>query len=359
MYLKNDKERKDMRKQNVSIAIIICICLLMFNPANVKAEGKGIDDPLLAVQQFVLEAPKDFPTTSSWIHNSIISAIPLYGINDTVSAYCVDFFNEDVKQEAYMIVNITSGEPQILEFHPNGKSPYSDSGQEEYYYGGFENYYVKENDGQLQNLLTNTLASRDEVLWDGTASTSGVFLSVTDGYHNISGVPDYKWRKGCTPTSLAMSIKYRFGSSVDGQNTLIDRLAEECGTDGAGGTESYNIQPGVLSYLSFKNITPSFCRAYSVLAVSDIPVFGAASNPLPAYQSYINSDVPVIILMEGAKGTSAAYPNGFGDHTVCGTGYYVGSAGQFVIVHTTQCEGDVYVAYSEAALGNFAWFIVY
>ena len=88
-------------------------------------------------------------------------------------------------------------------------------------------------------------------------------------------------------------------------------------------------------------------------------IFGAASNPLPAYQSYINSDVPVIILMEGAKGTSAAYPNGFGDHTVCGTGYYVGSAGQFVIVHTTQCEGDVYVAYSEAALGNFAWFIVY
>ena len=86
MYLKNDKERKDTRKQNVSIAIIICICLLMFNLANVKAEGKEIYDPLLAVQQFVLEAPKDFQTTSSWLHNSIISAIPLYGINDTVSA---------------------------------------------------------------------------------------------------------------------------------------------------------------------------------------------------------------------------------------------------------------------------------
>ena len=117
--------------------------------------------------------------------------------------------------------------------------------------------------------------------------------------------------------------------------------------------------PGVLSYLSSKNITPSFCRAYSALAVSDIPIFGAASNPLSAYQSYINSDIPVTILMEGAKGTSTAYPNGFGEHTVCGTGYYVGSSGQFVIVHTTQCEGDVYVAYSEKALGNFAWFIVY
>ncbi|MDE6615827.1 MAG: C39 family peptidase [Lachnospiraceae bacterium] len=334
----------------------------MFNPANVNAKDKGFDDSLLTVQQFVLEAPKDFPMTCSWIHNSIISAIPLYGINDTVSAYCVDFFNEDVKQEAYMIVNITSGEPQILEFHPNGKSPYSDSGQEEYYYGGFENYYVKENDGQLQNLLTNILASKDVVLWDDSASpasTSSVSRSVTDGYHNISGVPDYKWGKGCTPTSLAMSIKYRFGSSVDGQNTLIDRLAKACVTDADGYTLSVDIQPGVLSYLSSKNITPSFCRAYSVLAVSDIPVFGAASNPLPAYQSYINSDVPVIILMEGAKGTSAAYPNGFGEHSVCGTGYYVGSAGQFVIVHTTQCEGDVYVAYSEAALGNFAWFIVY
>ncbi len=350
-----------MRKQNISIAIIICICLFMFNPANVNAKGKGVDDPLLTVQQFVLEASKDFPTTSSWIHNSIISAIPLYDINDTVSSYCVDFFNEDTKQEAYMIVNITSGEPQILEFHPNGKSPYSDSGQKEYYYGGFENYYVKENDDQLRNLLTNTLASRDAVLCEDSASTSYVSHSVSDGYHNISGVPDYNWRKGCTPTSLAMSIKYKFGSSVDAKNTLIDRLANACGTGTyvEGGTESTNIRPGVLSYLSSKNITPSFCRAYSVLAVSDIPIFGAASNPLPAYQSYINSDVPVIILMEGAKGTSTKYPNGFGDHTVCGTGYYVGSAGQFVIVHTTQCEGDVYVAYSENALGNFAWFIVY
>ena len=351
-----------MRKQNVSIAIIICICLLMFNPANVNAKGKEIDDSLLTVQQFVLEAPKDFPTTSSWIHNSIISATPLYGINDTVSAYCVDFFNEDIKQEAYMIVNITSGEPQILEFHPNGKSPYSDCGHEEYYYGGFENYYVKENNNQLRNLLTNTLASEDVVLCDkqaSTSSTSSVSRSVTSGYHNISGVPDYKWRKGCTPTSLAMSIKYKFGSSVDGQNTLIDRLAKECRTESDGSTWTDKIQPGVLSYLSSKNIKPSFCRAYSALAVSDIPIFGAASNPLSAYQSYINSDVPVIILMEDAKGTSAAYPNGFGRHSVCGTGYYTGSAGQFVIVHTTQCEGDVYVAYSGTALGNFAWFIVY
>lgn len=78
-----------MRKQNVSIATIIGICLFMFNSANVNA--KGFDDLLLTVQQFVLEAPKDFPTTSSWIHNSIISTIPLYDINDTISAYCVDF----------------------------------------------------------------------------------------------------------------------------------------------------------------------------------------------------------------------------------------------------------------------------
>lgn len=150
-----------MRKQNVSIALVICICLFMFNSTNVNA--KELNNSLLAVQQFVLEAPKDFPTTSSWIHNSIISTIPLYDANDTISAYCVDFFNEDTKQEAYMIVNIASGEPQILEFHPNGRSPYSDCEQEEYYYGGFENYYVKGNGNQLRNLLTNDLISKDMV----------------------------------------------------------------------------------------------------------------------------------------------------------------------------------------------------
>lgn len=156
-----------------------------------------------------------------------------------------------------------------------------------------------------------------------------------------------------------MSIKYKFGSSVDGQNTLIDRLANACSTDSNGNTWDYNIRPGVTSYLSSKNITPSFCRAYSVLPVSDIPLYGATNNPLSAYQSYINSDVPVIILMVGAQGTSSGYTNGFGNHSVCGTGYYVGATGQFVIVHTTQSEGDVYVAYSENALGSFAWFIVY
>lgn len=346
-----------MKKQKVSIAITILICLLVFNSTNVNAQIG--DNPMLAVQQFVLEIPKDFPTTSSWTHNSITSITSLYDFNDTISAYCVDFFNEDTKQEAYMIVNITSGKPQILEFHPNEKSPYSDRERKAYYYGGFEKYYVKENNDQLRNLLTNTMASRDAALRDDSTGTSRAYRSVASGYKNISGVSDYQWRKGCTSTSLAMSIKYRFGSSVDSQKTLIDRLATACKTDKNGYTQSSDVTPGVLSYLSSKNITPSFCRAYSALAVSDIPIFGAASNPLSAYQSYINSDIPVTILMEGAKGTSTAYPNGFGEHTVCGTGYYVGSSGQFVIVHTTQCEGDVYVAYSEKALGNFAWFIVY
>ena len=314
--------RKGMKKQKVSIAITILICLLVFNSTNVNAQIG--DNPMLAVQQFVLEIPKDFPTTSSWTHNSITSITSLYDFNDTISAYCVDFFNEDTKQEAYMIVNITSGKPQILEFHPNEKSPYSDRERKAYYYGGFEKYYVKENNDQLRNLLTNTMASRDAALRDDSTGTSRAYRSVASGYKNISGVSDYQWRKGCTPTSLAMSIKYRFGSSVDSQKTLIDRLATACKTDKNGYTQSSDVTPGVLSYLSSKNITPSFCRAYSALAVSDIPIFGAASNPLSAYQSYINSDIPVTILMEGAKGTSTAYPNGFGEHTVCGTGYYVG-----------------------------------
>lgn len=93
---------------------------------------------------------------------------------------------------------------------------------------------------------------------------------------------------------------------------------------------------------------------YPVVFQMDIVTY-----PLSAYQSYINSDVPVIILMVEAQGTSSGYPNGFGNHSVCGTGYYVGATRQFVIVHTTQSEGDVYVAYSENALGSFAWFIVY
>lgn len=74
-----------MKKQKVSIAITILICLLVFNSTNVNAQIG--DNPMLAVQQFVLEIPKDFPTTSSWTHNSITSITSLYDFNDTISAY--------------------------------------------------------------------------------------------------------------------------------------------------------------------------------------------------------------------------------------------------------------------------------
>jgi len=44
-----------MKKQKVSIAITILICLLVFNSTNVNAQIG--DNPMLAVQQFVLEIP--------------------------------------------------------------------------------------------------------------------------------------------------------------------------------------------------------------------------------------------------------------------------------------------------------------
>lgn len=89
------------------------------------------------------------------------------------------------------------------------------------------------------------------------------------------------------------------------------------------------------------------------------PNYGMTYNSLETYQVYINAKIPVVVFMRGANGTSPYYYNGFGDHAVCGTGYYVGSSGEFIIVHTTQQEGDIYVAYSEYALGQFAWFTVY
>lgn len=50
-----------------------------------------------------------------------------------------------------------------------------------------------------------------------------------------------------------------YNNSIDGQTTLINSLANECGTYGDGSTDDFRVRPGVINYLSSKDISPSFC----------------------------------------------------------------------------------------------------
>lgn len=241
------------------------------------------------------------------------------------------------------------------------------------YYAGLSKYYIKETDSMLQDLTTgNKINKKDisviiskensHISYNAIGGNGNIYgVNALSGYKNIDAVPDYPNLIGCTPSSLAMLLKYTYGNLVDNQPTLSYRLAEECDTYFDG--KNYNtpdnfVKPGVIRYLSSKGITPNFCRFIYENMVGG-PTYGMIYNSLETYQVYINANIPVLVFMKGTMGTSPYFYQGFGNHTVCGTGYYVGSAGEFIIVHTTEQEGDIYVAYSEYALGQFAWFTVY
>jgi len=358
-----------IKKAKILTAVILTVCIISSNFLSVYANEKS--NYINQVNYLALNSPQNFPTTSNWINNKIINLVPLYDVNDSLYAYCVDIVNEDTGNYAYMIILAITDKPQILEFHPNGSSPYMNIADKKAYYAGLSKYYIKETDSMLQDLTTGNKINKKDIsviiskenshlsynAIGGNSNIKGV--NAIGGYSNIDAVPDYKSEKGCAPTSLAMLIKYTYGNLVDSQTTLIDRLAYEFDSlPGSGATPVAYIKPGVIRYLSSKGITPTFCRFISENYFGD-PIYGMTYNSLETYQTYINAKIPVVVIMFGAKGTSPAFPSGFNDHAVCGTGYYVGSAGEFIIVHTTAQEGDVYVAYSEYALGQFAWFTVY
>lgn len=345
-----------MSRKRICVAIIITLCILSSNFSLVYAKET---DNYYEIKSLAINSPKDFPTTSNWINNKVINLVTLYDINNLLYAYCVDIVNKDTGNYAYMIILAITGTPQILEFHPNSRSPYIDINDKKAYYNGVSQYYVKETDSMFQDLTTGKMINKEKVGKNITNKENFQYsYNAISGYNNLTGVPDYPWQRGCTPTSLGMLIKYTYNNSVDGQTTLINSLANECGTYDEGSTDDNRVRPGVIDYLSSKGISPSFCGFMSE-TLSGHPEYGRTYNTIDAYQSFINSNVPVVILLCGANGTSPYYYNGFGTHTICGTGYYIGSAGEYVIVHTTQQEGDVYVAYSEYALGLFAWFTLY
>lgn len=348
-----------MNKKLLRFVISVIIILNITISNTTFAFANEAKDSIGYIYAIAENAPSSFPTTSNWINNKVINTTALYDIDDLLYAYCIDIKNKDTDRNGYMIISALSDMPQILEFHPNTSSLYMENKEKKAYYNGVTQYYIKENDTMLRNISNDKLTKKSNVKNNINTNLQNKQYSINavGGFNNLTGVPDYPYQIGCTPTSVGMQIKYIYGSSVDSQTTLINQLANKMNSIG-NSTLPYNVRQGVVNYLATKNITPAFCGFMSTEMWGD-PKYGQAYNSLGAYQSFIDSNVPVAIMMKYANGTSPDYPNGFGDHTVCGTGYYVGSSGEFVIIHTTSQEGDIYVAYSEYALGQFAWFAVY
>lgn len=82
-----------MKKAKILTAVILTVCIISSNFLSVYANEKS--NYINQVNYLALNSPQNFPTTSNWINNKIINLVPLYDVNDSLYAYCVDIVNED------------------------------------------------------------------------------------------------------------------------------------------------------------------------------------------------------------------------------------------------------------------------
>ncbi|OGO77547.1 MAG: hypothetical protein A2Y23_07725 [Clostridiales bacterium GWB2_37_7] len=161
----------------------------------------------------------------------------------------------------------------------------------------------------------------------------------------ISGVPDYQWYQGCSPTSAAMVLKYRWPSLPD-ESTLIEELAGNMGTNGSGGTNIGMIPMGISSTM----------HDHGMIVSSWNDGAGRTKSTLSEYSLQINSNKPVVVTVVNNTQPAPGYPSGYKTHTMAGVGYYKSSVdGNFIIVHDTNTNGEMYLDFDASSFGTNYW----
>ena len=321
----------------------------------------------------------------SWDGVIITHETPLFNLEGELIAYCFDLSCGE--QESYIIVSATSDTHPIIQFAPHASSRYATMASTlslqnaSCVYLGPGQYYVTENQNQIMNLDTFEITSYTPIDSDVPATAAEIpsnnyysvalmYLAGTTGeslmangyeWHNLIDVPLYQWRKGCSPTAMAMVIDYTYAGVFSNSTETIDTLAEYMNTIIGGENDGYTdlaeIPLGTIDALVAAG------EVYSNIGyprtIFGYPATGATYNTYDAFQLEILNDRPVLITMNGASGTSDAYNTGFGDHSVTGVGYSCTPTSSSVIVHTTiVSDGDVYVTVSSATMGDYAWCFV-
>lgn len=304
-----------------------------------------------------------------WSSVKISYQNPLFDFDDNLTAFIFDIKN-DAGDAGYLIVNADDN-PVVIEAAREGKGPYTQkSNMEKAIYVGPTQYYLKENDTTYFDLRTKTEKNKSDFKTKGSlngkmkASASllqndtqlssevnkGEVLPqtvVSYSSKNLTSVPDFSWRVGCSPTSFSNIIwYYRYSQgytnllqSTTTSTTLIDVLASSTymNTNTSNGSTDWNNRvTGMVKFWSD--------RGYTVSVTRNSPSFSA-------HKTEINNNRPDIINVVG----DATYSN----HDMTGVGFeeYQESTEnfkwyQYVIVHDTwnSTPKDVYIY-----LPNLSW----
>lgn len=162
----------------------------------------------------------------------------------------------------------------------------------------------------------------------------------------ISGVPFYKWYRGCVPTSTAMVMAYWDAhgySNLPTGTTLIDELANAMGTNSKGETYLSNAPPAIVDV--------ALNHGYSSWAATNDGI-GRAYSTYSEYVNEINGGRPLLATVYD----STTYLN----HSMAGVGYRYDDYQDWIIVHDT---GDVYnqkyLDYNASEVNSPQWTYIY
>ncbi|MDQ7092434.1 C39 family peptidase [Desulfosporosinus sp. PR] len=124
----------------------------------------------------------------------------------------------------------------------------------------------------------------------------------------ISGVPQYLWYRGCSPTSAGMVLGYWSSHgypNLHTGNTLIDQLANAMNTTSKGATNTSDIPSGIEAVAR--------SAGYGLTIHSSNDSYGRDYSTWSDWKYQIDIGKPLLANMEGATKYS--------DHTVAGVGY--------------------------------------
>ncbi|MDR2590428.1 MAG: hypothetical protein LBC71_05530 [Oscillospiraceae bacterium] len=367
--------------------LFIILCIFVSIPFNLSMLHESSEDTYETkhskMYEVVMNAPLFFNETTHWFNVSILKETPLYDFDGILIAYCFDLQNTDTEENAYIIINADDNAFPIVQYSPKSVSPYFHitetalyMGVGVYYYDDGTNitniltgkttvklYDNNENEhiDNIDNKLSVACDINYSIAWDYYADSSNITRN-TPVTVILSGVPNWQWTRGCSPTAVGMQLAKNIPTLTNSltSSQIINRLADNMGTTSSGSTPWVNHGSGTAQFLVSNGFSrPRFSDWYNKSS-NGTPLFGAANNPYSTFVSEINSGRAVSVGSTGSTVKTPGYPNGWNSHVVTGLGYsYVtGFPWQYIIVHTTSAnDGQVYLFLNNNIV-NYAWFIV-
>lgn len=209
-----------------------------------------------------------------------------------------------------------------------------------------ENYFFNSTYIQQQEEMRKQNANTQWTALEKEMADSSSYSISSSVEKSISGVPNYSWRDGCSPTAAGMVLGYWDShgySNFPSRDYLIDALATAMGTDwpGSGSTWPYNIDDGI----------ETVCDMYNY------PNFQASNDYLFTWtkvKSEVNANRPFVLSMLNG-GTSVGGTYDYGDHSVTCIGYSDGT-NDYVLLHDTwDTTSTRYLAYGSWTAAMATW----